>query len=485
MLQHPFSQDFSVPKNSYFNSLLRPKSFRTGCFFALVTLVSGVIFVSGPFLSAVHAETLEEALAEAYMSNPGLLAARAELRSVDEKMPQALSNYRPTISGAGSVGKANQSRSSAFFSANQNLTPLDGSISLTQPLYRGFRTVAETSEAENLVFAARADLADSEQAVLLDAITAYMNVLRDQSVLDLNLKNEAVLTRELEATRDQFDVGELTRTDVSQAEARLARGKADRIGSAGDLESSKAVYLRMIGQLPGTLVEPALVLDIPKDLEQALALADANNPQILSARYIYQAAKDSIQEAFGELLPEVNLVGEVSRSRNSSSPGSSFDNMQVTAQLNMPLYQAGSVSSRVREARQIAVQNRLEVEDARRAVREETVTAWEALATVRAQIESYELEIKANKIALEGVREEETVGARTVLDILNAEQEYLDSQVSLVSAMTDERIAAYELLGATGRLLAGYLDLPVRIYDEEKHYNAVRYKIWGTDTNND
>ena len=322
-----------MPKNSYFSPFRPPQSCRRGFLLALVALVFCAATVRG--------ETLEEALAEAYLSNPGLLASRAELRSVDEKVPQALSNYRPTISGAGSVGKANQARSSAFFSANQNLTPADGSISLTQPLYRGFRTIAETSEAENLVLAARADLAEAEQTVLLDAITAYMNVLRDQSVLDLNLKNEAVLTRELEATRDQFEVGELTLTDVSQAEARLARGKADRIGAVGDLESSKAVYLRMIGHLPGTLIEPALRPDLPKDLEQALALADTDNPQIVSARYTHQAAKDNVQEVFGELLPEVNLVGEMSRSRNTSSPGSSFDNMQVTAELSMPLYQAG------------------------------------------------------------------------------------------------------------------------------------------------
>lgn len=436
-------------------------------------------------VGSAAAETLEEALAAAYMNNPTLLAARAALRSTDELVPQALSNWRPTISGSGDLGKALILSKSPYFSARQHLDPWSGSLSFEQPLFRGGRTLAETNEAENLVLAERARLMGTEQEVFRNAATAYFHILHDQAVRDLNINNERVLLRQLEAARDQFAVGEVTRTDVSQAEARLARAAAERIRAEGVLESARAVYRNVIGMSPGTLTEPATLANLPETIENAFAIASKENPDIIAAMYSESAARYGVRTATGELLPTVSLKGELSRSREANSKDSRHDRMEISAQLELPLYQAGAVSSRVREAKQTAARRRLEVEEARRNAIEATTRAWEALTSARAQIVSFEKEVQANEIALEGVREEATVGARTVLDILDAEQEMLDSRVALVRAKRDEFVAGFDLTAAIGKLTARDLSLAIGIYDEKKYYDEVRYKFWGFGENND
>ena len=444
-----------------------------------------VFSLLAPPPASARGETLEEALASAYTRNPTLLSARAKLRATDELVPQELSNWRPALTGSGAYGKAYVNSGSSFFTASEGVVPKSGSIILTQPVYRGGRTVAGTSSAENQVMAERALLISTEQNVLLAVATAYMEVLRDQAVLELNLKNEEVLASQLQATWDQFEVGEVTRTDLSQAEARLARAKADRILAEGILESSRAAYLNVVGVTPETLVNPDPLDGLPATPEEARAIALEGNPDVVAAYYEELAARDNVRAVTGELLPSIDIVGEVSTSRNSSQRKSFTERAQVMAELTVPLYQSGSVSSRVREAKQTASQRRMEINEERRNAVESTTRAWESLKTARAQIGSIETEIEANNIALEGVREEAKVGARTVLDILDAEQEYLDSKVALVRARRDEFVAGYELMSAIGRLSVAHLKVEVTPYDTEEHYREVRDKFWGLGDNND
>ncbi len=288
-----------------------------------------------------------------------------------------------------------------------------------------------------------------------------------------------MLERQLEAARDRFEVGDITRTDVSQAESRLARATALRVAAEGDLTSSRAIYERVIGAMPGRLNQPEVSLALPPTLEEAPGLASTRNPNLLSARYTAEAASERIKVVRGELLPEFQVVGKVERSKQTGSPAQMKESASVTAELTVPIYQSGSVQSRVREAKQVSGQRRVQVEEARRQAVEDAIQAWEDLATARAQIRAFESEVRAAGIALDGIEEEATVGARTVLDVLDAEQEFLDAQANLVRVQRDAIVAQYQLLAAIGRLSAEELGLQVEYYDETEHYRQVRGKWFG------
>lgn len=423
------------------------------------------------------AQTLQEALAQAYLNNPTLDAERAELRATDELVPQALSGWRPSLEAAGEFGvERSDSRAVSGGEATSTRQPGSVQLSIVQPLYRGGRTVASTNRAENLVQAQRGTVLSTEQQVLLDAATAYLDVVRDQAVLELNVNNEQVLSRQLQANRDRFEVGEITRTDVSQAESRLAGSIASRIQAEGLLSASRAVYTRIIGSPPGSLEAPTPTFTLPSSLEEAIELALANNPNVVSAEFAEAAARDSIDVVRGEQFPEASLRGDLTRSWEPTSTISRSDGAALTAQIRVPLYQSGAVSSRVREARQIANQRRIEIEETRRAVRENAIRAWVALKTAQASIDSRRSQVRAAEIALEGVRQEAAVGARTTLDTLDAEQELLDARVNLVQAQRDEIVAAFQVLTATGQLTAQQLQLPVDYYEFDEHYRNVRHK---------
>ena len=432
-------------------------------------LVCVTVMALGP--DQAVSQSLEEALAQAYDSNPTLRAARAELRAVNEQVPQALANWRPRVEALGSIGRSRTDTEEPF-NDTTIATPREARLSITQPLYRGGRTVAATQRAENQVLAQRATLQSVEQAVLLDGAVSYFDVWRDQSVLELNINNEQVLRRQLEATQDRFDVGEVTRTDVAQSESRLAVASANRIAAEGDLAASRAVFQRVIGTVPGQLTGPDPVAGLPASRLEAVDDALRQDPRVISAILTERAAERNVREVLGELLPEVNLRGNLSH-RHSSSTSEAQD-ASIVAELRIPIYQQGQVSSRVRAAKQQANQRRIQIEEARRQTKEDTIEAWEDLETARAQIESFEAGVRANEIALEGVRQENEVGARTILDILDAEQELLDSQVNLVRAQRDELVAGYALLSALGRLTAEELQLSVDPYDPEGAYKAVR-----------
>lgn len=432
-------------------------------------------------ISSVDAQTIEDAMAKAYINNPTLLAARAGLRSTDEGVPQALANWRPTVEITSSAGAQVQRGNTNRENRSQSRRPVDFGISLTQPLFRGGRTLAATSGAENDVRAARANMLDSEQTILLQAATAYLNVFRDQAVLELNRNNEEVLQRQLEATRDRFEVGEITRTDVHQAEARLARSVADRIQSEGDLETSRANYLNIVGEPAETKAQlpEAEPVGLPADGEDAVRVAVVNNPGVISAEFSRRSSMDNVDEVWGELLPELNLNASSTREFESVSETSVRNTHEITLDLTIPIYQQGDVYSRLREARQDAAETTLEIDVQRRDAAEQATQAYESLLTARAQVQAFETQIEANVVALEGVQREAAVGSRTVLDILDAEQELLNARVSHVRSQRDQFVAIYELLSALGRLTAKDMGLTVDLYDPREHYDEVRDKWFG------
>jgi TolC family type I secretion outer membrane protein len=345
-------------------------------------------------------------------------------------------------------------------------------------LYRGGRSVAQRDQAENLVRAGRAQLLSTEQLVLLQAVTAYVNVLRDIAVLELTKNNQDVIGEQLTATRERFDVGEVTRTDVSQAESRLAQANADRTQAEGNLTSSRAVYRQIIGMAPGTLTVPELPSGLPSGEEETIALSE-NNPTVTQVIFLERAARDGTDVVFGELLPTVSLIGQLAATDEVSSADRSSNSASIFAQVVIPLYQAGNVESRVRESKQLTAQVRQQLDEARRQVTQDATTAWQTLETARAQIESFRAQVESTRTALEGVQQEQSVGLRTVLDVLDAQQEVLSAEVSLVQARRDHLVAAYATLAAVGTLTAADLQLAVEIYDPDAHYREVRDKWWG------
>ena len=426
-------------------------------------------------------QTIDETLVLTYQSNPTLRAARAELRAVNEEVPQALSNWRPSVTVESFAGVEHRDQSEPFDNTATG-EPYNAELNVVQPLYRGGRTVAGTEQAEQAVLAQRAILRTVEQRVLFDATSAYLDVWRDQSILQLNINNEQVIARQLEASLDRFEVGEVTRTDVAQSESRLARATADRIAAEGALASSRAVFQRVVGRYPEVLAQPGPVAELPTSLENLIEISIRDDPRVLQSIYDERAAQKSVRVAEGDLLPSVQLRGTLQHQDELGESSSTFQEARLVAELTVPLYQQGVVASQVRQAKQLASQARIEVDEIRVQAREDAIEAWEAHQTAKAQIESFKAEVRATEIALEGVRQENLVGSRTVLDVLDAEQEVLDAQVSLVGSQRDELVAAYALQQAMGRLTAEALGLAVPVYNPERDYEAVRDRWYGLDT---
>ncbi|PPR25672.1 MAG: Outer membrane efflux protein BepC [Alphaproteobacteria bacterium MarineAlpha10_Bin1] len=433
--------------------------------------------------SAAFAESLDEALISAYQNNPTLLAERAELRATDEGVASAQSGWRPTVQIDGDFGFSETETTTVTggftTKTESSLRPRSFSLSVTEPLYRGGRTSAETRSAKNLVDAGRATLAQTEQGVLLDAVTAYMDVLRTQSVVELNRHNERVVARQHQAAQDRFEVGEVTRTDVAQAEARVAQAKADRIGAEGNLISARATYRQIIGDLPGRLGWPASLAGVPSSESEALQIANVANPSIIGADFVERSARDDIDIALSDLLPQVSLRGGYDRQYDVSSVTERADSLSLSAIVTVPLYQSGAEHASVRRSKQIASQRRLEFEEARRAVLEEVTRAWEALITARAKIAAFESQVRAAELALEGVEQEVLVGLRTTLDVLDAEQELFTARVNLVGAERDAVVSSYWVKSTVGELTAEALGLSVERYDADAHYRAVSGKWFG------
>ncbi len=445
---------------------------------AALGLVSALALVP----SAALSQSLADALAITYATNPTIQAQIQSLRSTTEQLAQAEAGLRPQATGAADVGFRYFEDSTTFLGDRADtLTPSNFSLTVTQRLYGGGRAGADIRRAENTIQVGEANLIAVEQDTLLQAATAYMNVVREQAVLELSLNNQQVLERQLQASRDRFSVGEITRTDVSQAESRLARAIADRIAAEGNLETARAVYERVVGQPPARLVAPAGIAGLPVSLEETMRLAEENNPAVLGALFNEAASQRTVDVETAELLPTVDLQGGVSQALNPTDTTSRTLNLTATVQLTVPLYQAGAARSQVRAAQHSAAPARAQISESRRQAIEEAISAWEALETARASIESRLTQVEAAEIALDGVEQEAQVGSRTVLDVLDAEQELLDARVSLVQDQTDEIIASFQTLAAIGSLTARDLDLQVDVYDLDRDLDKVRNRWFGFD----
>ncbi|MGA7259600.1 MAG: TolC family outer membrane protein [Stellaceae bacterium] len=450
-------------------------------------LVAGVVAA----LTAVstQAQTLTDALAEAYNTNPQLLAQRALLRATDEQVPQALSFWRPQVTFNGQVAGTRSS-----FVTPSNGLPTPGGLSsystfysnslnlqVTQPVYRGGRTVAQTRQAINTVESTRAQTLAVETTVFQAVAMAYLDVVRDQALVEVDRNNVEVLRKQLEATQDRFRVGEVTRTDVAQAEAALAQAQGTLVTQQGVLEISRAEYVRAVGHPPGRLVLPRDRPALPATREEALSLAANNNFSVISATFAELAARDNIDVVRGQLLPQISLVGGLLRSFGPSITlkGSLEESAAIMAQMTMPLYEGGAIYSQTRQAEQTVGQRRSQVDDARRAAVQTASQFWSTLEAARASISSFAAAVRAAQIALEGTQQEALVGTRTVLDVLIQNQTLLQTQSQLVTAQHDAALAEFNLAAAVGRLIAPELRLPVRLYDMEQHYKQVRDKWAG------
>jgi outer membrane protein len=432
-----------------------------------------------------QATTLEAALVQAYQNNPSLNSQRAALRAIDEGVPQALAGYRPKINATGSVGEQNLSSTSksttqpgAIYSTLTGTnSPATVGVTVTQTLFNGFQTANRTRSAEAQVLAGRASLRVSEQTVLLNAVTAYMNLLRDTALLDLQRRNVEVLQEQLRQTRDRFNVGEVTRTDVAQSESRLASGRSQVLSAESNYKTSGAIYRQVIGINPAGLT-PATPVDrfSPKSLPDVVGISTTVHPAVKSAEFNVDAALLQVKVAEGALYPTLSLQGNFTQNYMSQSSPLVLNsyNASVLGQLSVPIYQGGSEYSLIRQAKETLGQRRLDFDTARDQVRQQAVQAWGQLEAAKATIESTQAQVQAAEIALNGTREEARVGQRTTLDVLNAQQELVSARSALVTAQRDRVVASYTLLAAVGRLAPEVIGLNVPVYRSEEHYDQIR-----------
>ncbi len=430
------------------------------------------------FAVPVQAETLHQALAAAYKYNPQIDAERARLRATDESVSIANSGFRPNIGASADITRDWQRTRPPSVGDGGN-TSKGYSVNVTQPIFQGFRVINAVNEAEATVRAGREILRTTEQGILLQAVTAFMDVIRDQAIVRLRENNVNVLSRELQATRDRFAVGEVTRTDVAQAEARRAASISALDTARSNLKISRATFERVIGHPPARLIEPSPFGRIPKSQNEAISIATRESPEVVAALYREQAARYVVDRIWGELLPTVSVDAGYSQRFDPSQSIDEREGASVSGRINIPIYEGGSVHARVRQAKHAHLAQLQEIERARTEAREAVASSWALLTASRAQLESDQAAVSAARTALTGVREEQKVGQRTILDVLNAEQEYLASQVQLETTRRNLVVNSYLVLQSVGRLSSEYLSLTKLVYDPEVHYSEVRRKWWG------
>ncbi len=457
---------------------------------AVARLLAGAIlgiFGSDILCSGAAADTLEWALVQAYQNNPSLNAQRASLRATDENVPQALSGYRPKLSVVANGGYDYSSTLS--HTVNQQVFPNTVSyanfaepfaqrgvaVIASQTLYDGNQTANKVRQAESQVMGAREILRVTEQQVLLDAVTAYMNLLRDQAILELNRRNVEVLTEQLKQTRDRFKVGEVTRTDVAQAELRLAAGRSQLLNAQSNEIASAANYRRVIGVDSGKLA-PGSSVDrfSPRTLPRAVADGEQLSPTVLAAMHGVDIAALAVKVSEGALYPNFSVAATASKNWDPDSQTNKQTQASIVGTLTIPLYQGGGEFSTIRQSKETLGQQRLNLDVNRDQARATVVQSWGQLDATKAEIESTTAQVSAAEIALNGVREEARVGQRTTLDVLNAQQELVNARVALVTAQHDRMVASYTLLAAVGGLSMSRLGLNVTIYDPQVHYQQVR-----------
>ncbi len=444
----------------------------------LCLLITTAMLADGT--TAASAETLKQALRSAYRSNPQLDAERARLRATDEEVPRARSGWRPVINGQAEFG-SRRNKTKPRSAGDGRVGGRSYSLTLSQPVFTGLRTLNAVREAEANVRAGRANLRNVEAQILLEAATAFADVVRDRALVRLNRGNVRVLQSELRAARARRQAGEVTVTDVAQARARLARAKSGLDQAKAALKSSRAEYLRVVGHQPRKLHSARFKKHLtPSRLGSAIKIALDESPVIIAALYREQSARHNVDKLRGELLPSVSLEANVQTTAGVSRLIDEQSSASLMGRVTVPIYQGGETRARVRQAKHSHVGRLQEVEQTRDQVRARVTSAWSQLRAARTTLASDQEQVRAAQIALEGVREEEQVGQRTILDVLNAEQELLDASTSRVRTHRDVVVAQYTLLAAIGRLDAGFLQLKTDVYEPKAHYADAKRKVLTT-----
>jgi len=455
-------------------------------------LVAAIIAGLAP--AAASAQSLTDAFAATYMSNPQLNAARAQVRSTDEGVPQALAGNRPTVAATASVGasgtrtyggpgKTTLLGRSAGGKGYYSQYPIAIGVQLTQPLFDGFRTPNSVRQAEASVLAQREVLRNTEQTVLLDAATAFMQVIQGQALVELQEANLQFLDEQVKAAKDRFQVGEGTNTDVAQAEASQAQAQAELYSARANLQAAKASFRQVTGLEAKRLVlQPIGDKLKPKALEAALSLGQKDHPAVLAAIHNVDVAQFNVKVLEGQVLPSVDLNAGFQREYDfgqiSSSSSRQSDTAQVTLNVTVPIYQAGLPSSQVRQAKEDLGYSRIQVDLNRDLVRSNIITFWGNLAAAEASIFAARTSVVANQLAVNGVIEEQKVGQATTLDVLLQQSNLIDARTTLVQAEYSRMVALYSLVSSIGKLDSTSLRLPVKTYQPQQHYQAVR-DSWG------
>ena len=442
-------------------------------------VVAVVVLIALAIAPANAADNLASALAHAYRNSPELQAERFRQRATDEQLPQAQSGWRPTIEASTSLGVRHEDEGDDERTSNE---PVGFKVTLRQPIFRGFRTQASTGQALQNIAAGRQELLSVEQEVLLQAVTSYVDVVRARDVVRLRHNQVGILGRELKAAQGRFELGEITRTDVSQALSRFQSAITNHESAQADLQVAAANFLRYVGRAAGRLKRPGLPRALPRSLAQAVNLAEQYNPEIKRAMHNEVAARHFVKFQRGALLPSAALEAEYGYNSSISATKHGKESAVLRGVLTVPLYQSGLEHSRLREAKELASRQRMLILHARRKVRGQVMRAWSRYNEARQKIQSIKRQVGAAITAVEGVRRETLLGTRTTQDTLDAERELMTARIALADARRDHTVKAYEVLAAIGRLTARDLGLDVATYDADAHYRAVDGKWYGIAT---
>jgi len=418
--------------------------------------LSGALLISA---TALRADNLEQAFAQAYDSNAAIQAQQAQLRASGYDVQKAQAGYKPQISFDAGIGTSHNDLSSPFFPiSTYPLNTKTAGLTITQPLYTGGQVSSNVDAAESNQAAQLANLNATEEQVFLDVAITYNDVVRDQAVQNLEQNNVDVLNKQLSATQAEFENGEVTNTDVAQAQARLAGAQASLIQAQGSLATSRATYVRVVGSEPGKLRQPTMPELLPSTQADAVQLA-LQNYTVLAARYAENAAQQQAEAVSGKQKPSVALTGQLLEALDPQIGFSRIDTRSIMLTISMPLYSGGALDAEQHAAEQRAAASHDDLVDAQRQAQLDAINAWQAYQTANAKLAAINSQIEAEQVAASGVRDEASVGERTTLDVLNADQELLNARVNLIRAQRDQLVAAYALKAATGQLTAEHLQL--------------------------
>lgn len=455
-------------------------------------ILTALLAAAGLAPAAANADTLADALASAYKTNPTLDGARQQTRQADETFAQARASFLPQVGVTGSYGTQLRITETDTIIGTQRskntFEPQNATITASQSLFEGGRRLAQIGQANAQIAGAQEGLRSTEQQVLLQVISVYVDVRRDEDVVRIRENNVTLLERQLQAAKDRFEVGEITRTDVAQAQARLSGAQAGLAAARSDLAASRAEYVRIVGTPPGTLDAAPPVVGLPGTLDDAVSVALDLNPDLRRFKQNERAARQQVRIERAGLLPQVSVYGRMARDIEPAGPGVESESQVAAAQVSIPLFEGGFARSRTRSARLGVLRAESQTEEVRRSVVSQTTSAWNDYAAAQRVTDASKEQVRANELALEGVQQEQQVGLRTTLDVLNAQQELLDSKLAVIRAERDAYVAAHSLLLSIGKLDAKALNVNAPLYDPKDHRDAVRWtmlRTWPADDGKD